>query len=158
MLVKPITYTDYNGRERTEKFYFNLTKAELWDMEFGETGGMRNLIQLMLEKQDLPKIIKEVKRFILAAYGEKSLDGRRFIKSEELSEAFKQTPAFSALYMELISDGATAADFINGLMPEDMAAQMEEKTEDAPIAPVVSLPVSQEKPTEPADAGLLKSN
>lgn len=121
MLKKLIHYTDYNGVERSENFYFNLTKAELLDMELGTTGGFRQLLQNIIDKQDIPKIIDAFKTIIFKAYGEKSADGRRFVKSPELSEAFSQTEAYSNLYMELISDAEAAAAFINGIVPAEAA-------------------------------------
>lgn len=120
MLKKLIKYTDYNGVERQENFYFNLTKTELIEMETEVTGGFRQLLENIMEKQDIPKIMNSFKKIILKAYGEKSPDGRRFFKSEELSIAFSQTEAYNVLYMELLSDAKKAAAFINGLIPEDM--------------------------------------
>lgn len=120
MFKKLIKYTDYNGTERQENFYFNLNKTELMEMETEVTGGMRQLLEDMMEKQDIPKIMKAFKTIILKAYGEKSPDGRRFYKSDELSTAFTQTEAYNVLYMELLSDAKKAAAFINALMPEDM--------------------------------------
>ena len=123
MLKKLIKYTDYNGTERQENFYFNLNKAELMEMETEVTGGMRQLLEDMMEKQDIPKIMKAFKTIILKAYGEKSPDGRRFMKSDELSTAFTQTEAYDELYMELLSDAKKAAEFITALMPEDMRGE-----------------------------------
>lgn len=126
MLKKLIAYTDYNGKERKENFYFSLNKAELMEMELGTVGGMQNLIQLIIDKQDIPEIIKAFKMIILKSYGEKSADGIRFIKSEELSNAFSQTEAYSNLFMELISDAEAAAAFINGIVPADLARKPED--------------------------------
>lgn len=140
MLKKLINYTDYDGRERSENFYFYLNKAELMEMELGVDGGMQQMIQLIIDKQDIPKIMNAFKTIILKAYGEKSPDGRRFIKSKELSEAFSQTEAYSNLYMELVTDAAAAAAFINSIVPEEVAQaanerrkqnEDENKTEDA---------------------------
>lgn len=144
MLQKLITYTDYNGNQRSENFYFNLTKAELMDMELGVTGGMRQLLQLIMDKQDIPKIIDAFKEIIFKAYGEKSPDGRRFVKSKELSEAFSQTEAFSDLYMELITDANAAAAFINGIVPAEIRDSMTEeetKEENKPADASVLTPV-----------------
>ena len=140
MLKKLIKYTDYDGRERAENFYFYMSKAELMEMELGTVGGMQNLIQLIIDKQDIPKIMDAFKTIILKAYGEKSADGRRFIKSKELSEAFSQTEAYSNLYMELITDADAAAVFINGIVPEDvaMAAEARRKQEETKEAPAVA--------------------
>ena len=117
MLKKTITYTDYNGDERKEGFYFNLTKAELMEMEMSTEGGLAERIQKVVDTKDVPSIIKIFKDLVLKAYGEKSADGKRFIKSKELSEAFAQTEAYSILFMELASDADEASKFINGIVP-----------------------------------------
>lgn len=123
MLKKTITYTDYNGSELTEDFYFNLSKAEIMEMEMGTTGGLAEMITKIVAAQDAPAIIKVFKDLILRAYGEKSADGKRFIKSNELSTAFSQTEAYSQLFMELATDAEAAAAFVNGIIPTDMAKE-----------------------------------
>lgn len=117
MLKKTITYTDYNDVERTEEFYFNLTEAEIMEMEMGTTGGMAEMIERIVAAKDAPAIIKIFKDIILKAYGEKSPDGKRMIKNDELREAFSQTGAYSKLFMELATDADKAAEFINGIIP-----------------------------------------
>ena len=130
MLTKTIKYTDYNGVEREEKFLFNLSKAELMEMELGTTGGLAETIQNVVEAQDTPSIIKIFKDLILKAYGEKSADGKRFIKIDEngkpLSIAFSQTEAYSELFMELSSNAEAAANFIKGIIPNDIEIPEEE--------------------------------
>ena len=121
MLKKTITYNDYNGVERTEDFYFNLTKAEIMEMEMGTAGGMAEMIERIVKAQDAPSIINIFKKIILKAYGEKSADGRRFMKSEEISEGFAQTEAYSILFMELATDADAASAFVNGVVPADTA-------------------------------------
>lgn len=123
MLKKTITYTDYNGTERTENHYFNLSKAELTEMELSTTGGFADMIQNIIDAQDGPAIMKIFKDIILKAYGEKSPDGKRFIKSDELSTAFSQTEAYSELFMELVTDAEKASEFINAIIPADIAAE-----------------------------------
>lgn len=120
MLKKTIKYTDYNGLEREEDFYFNLTKAEIMEMEMGTVGGMSEMIQKIVSTKDAPAIIKIFKELVLKAYGEKSADGKRFIKSKEIAEAFSQTEAYSNLFMELATDSDAAAAFVNGIVPQDM--------------------------------------
>lgn len=117
MLKKTITYTDYNNNERTEDFYFNLTKAEVMEMEMGTAGGMQEFLNRIVAEQDSAKIIEMFKKIILKAYGQKSLDGKRFIKSEELSSEFSQTEAYSDLFMELATNADAASAFINGILP-----------------------------------------
>lgn len=118
MLKKTVTYTDYNGSERTEDFYFNLTKAEIMEMELTTVGGLSAMIEKIVAAKDGPTIIKTFKDLVLKAYGEKSADGRRFIKSPEISEAFAQTEAYSQIFMELATDDEAAAKFVNGIIPE----------------------------------------
>ena len=117
MLKKTITYVDYNGTERKEDFYLNLSKAEIMEMEMGTTGGMVEMINRIVAAQDAPAIIDVFKKMILRAYGEKSADGKRFIKSKEISEAFSQTEAYSQLFMELATDADAASKFVNGIVP-----------------------------------------
>lgn len=118
MLTKPITYTDYDGVERTENFMFNLTKAEIAELNLTTEGGLQAAVQKIIDSRDVPEITKWFKKIIMMAYGEKSADGRRFIKSEELTENFLQTEAYSELFMELISDDNAAAAFVNGIIPK----------------------------------------
>lgn len=119
MLTKTITYTDYDGNERTEKFYFNLTQAELVEMEVSATGGFTRYIEKILESKDGGKIMEVFKELLFKAYGEKSPDGRRFIKSKELSVEFSQTEAYNKLFMELCTDDKAAAAFVNGIIPTE---------------------------------------
>lgn len=118
MLKKTITYTDYNGVERTEDFYFNFSKAEITEMEMGIDGGMSAMLNKIINTKDVPSLIKIFKDLVLKAYGEKSADGKRFIKSEEISTAFSQTEAYSDLYMVLATNADEAAKFFNAIIPE----------------------------------------
>ena len=128
MLKKIITYTDYNGVERTEPFYFNLSKAELMEMELGVTGGMTEMLNKIINAKDGPSLMKTFKEMIMKAYGVKSDDGKRLIKSEELSIAFTQTEAYSVLFMELITDDKAAADFVSGIIPNEIQAEVAAQT------------------------------
>lgn len=121
MLKKTITYTDYNGLERTENFYFNLSKAEIMEMELSTSGGLVEMLNKIVAAKDGPAIVKVFKDLVLKAYGVKSDDGRRFIKSPELSAEFAQTEAYSILFMELATDDKKGAEFVNGIVPADMA-------------------------------------
>ena len=117
MLKKTFTYTDYNGVERTEDFYFNLSKAELMEMELSTTGGLAEMINKIVAAQDAPAIVKVFKELVLKSYGQKSADGRRFIKSKELADEFAQTEVYSQLFMELATDADAASKFVNGIVP-----------------------------------------
>lgn len=121
MLKKRIKYTDYDGNEREEDFYFNLSKAELIELELTTEGGLEQMIQKITDTRDMPKLIELFKRLILMSYGEKSENGKRFIKSKELSDAFAQTEAYSELFMELATDDKAASDFVNGIVPQGLA-------------------------------------
>ena len=120
MLKKTITYIDYNGVERTEDFWFNLTNAEILEMELGATGGFTDMLTKIVSTQDVPSMVKIFKDLILKAYGEKSADGKRFVKSQEISDAFAQTEAYSQLFMELATNTDSAISFVNGIVPKNM--------------------------------------
>ena len=122
-------YTDYSDNKRTEDFYFNLTEAECLEMEMSTEGGMEQMLRRIIAAQDMPTIMATFKKIILKAYGEKSPDGRRFIKSEELSTAFSQTEAYSDLFVELSTNAEAAAKFINATITI-------KKTDAQPIPPI----------------------
>ena len=118
MLKKTITFEDYDGNSRTEDFYFNLSKAEIAEMEMSIDGGVSKLLDKIVETNDNQKIVKYFKEFILKSYGKKSLDGRRFMKSKEITDEFSQTEAYSQLFMELATDADKASEFVNGIIPK----------------------------------------
>ena len=124
MLKKTIKYEDYNGTERTEDFYFNLTKAEILEMQMTTTGGLAEMITKIVAAQDQVAIIKIFKDLILKAYGEKSPDGKKFIKSEELTTSFAQTEAYSQMFMELATDADAASNFVNGIIPNEVSKEL----------------------------------
>lgn len=119
MYKKTITYKDYNDEERTEDFYFNLSRAEVTQMELATEGGLGAMIERITKARDIPAIMDVFKDLILRSYGQKSPDGRRFIKSKALSEEFSQTEAYSNLFMELATNANAASAFVNGIMPSD---------------------------------------
>ena len=120
MLKKTVTYVDYNGVERTEDFYFNLSKAEVTEMELSVRGGLSAMLEELIKSGDSARIVEIFKDLVLRSYGEKSADGKRFVKSKELSEAFSQTEAYSEIFMELALDEKAAADFVNGILPANL--------------------------------------
>jgi len=126
MLKKTISYIDYDGNERKEDHYFNLNKAEVIELELEEQGGLSKLVEKLVAEQDGKRIMAIFKDLIMRSYGEKSLDGKRFIKSPELSTAFIQTEAYSELIMEMLTDPNAAAAFVNGIVPKS-----EENPEDS---------------------------
>lgn len=127
MLKREITYEDFNGDEITETFYFNVSKPELIELEVEVKDGFSAWMQRIIKAEDYQTIIKEFKRFVLFAYGEKSQDGKRFIKNDELREGFSQTNAYNVLFMELAEDDGKAAEFVIGVMPKDMAPDIQKQ-------------------------------
>ena len=121
MIKKTITYTDYNGNERTEDHYFNLSNAEITEMEFTTIGGLSEMINKIIATDNTPEIYKLFKNIVLKAYGEKSLDGKRFMKMDEkgvpLYIAFSEKEAYSVLMMELVSEAKKAADLFKEVIP-----------------------------------------
>ncbi len=123
MVKKTITYTDYNGVERTEDFYFNLTKAELMEMQLSMEGGMRAYIQRIMAAKSQLALVNLFKQILLLSYGKKSDDGRLFLKNDTIRAEFEAHPVYSQIYMELSLNEEKAAEFINGLIPADMRNQ-----------------------------------
>lgn len=123
MLKKSLKYTDFDGNERTEDFYFNLTKAEVTEMEMSTEGGLTRMLEKIVAEKDSKRIIEAFKDLILRSYGEKSPDGKRFVKNQELRDAFSQTEAYSDLFMELATNAEAAAAFVAGIIP---AARLEQ--------------------------------
>lgn len=122
MLKLPVKYVDFNGIEREEDFYFNLTKAEVAELELGRKGGLVKYLQQIMAEEDSPKIVQMMKEIVLMSYGVKSEDGKRFIKTEELRTEFSQTAAYSEVFIALSTDAKAAADFMNGILPADLTA------------------------------------
>lgn len=117
-------YEDYDGNERIEEFYFNLTKAEITDMELTTEGGMSAMLNRIIAAKDISKLIAVFKDLILRSYGQKSPDGRRFIKSDELTKEFTETPAYSQIYLRLATDDKAATEFVNNVIPKDLQKEV----------------------------------
>ena len=123
MLKKTITYEDFNGETVSEDFFFHLSKAELVELEMSQKGGLSEALQRIIATEDTKEIIAEFKNIILSAYGKRSDDGKRFIKNQQLREEFESTEAYSTLFMELLTNTDAAIEFINGVIPQDMAEE-----------------------------------
>lgn len=128
MLKKTIKYVDYDNNEREEDFYFNLSQAELTTMQMSEVGGLEKKLDNIIKAQDAPRIMEMFRDIIRRSYGVKSPDGRRFIKSEALSDEFEQTEAYSILFMELCTNADAAASFVQGILPKDLADEVKKAT------------------------------
>ena len=128
MFTKTLTYTDFDDNERTETLRFNLSEPEIIEMQSSYPGGLEKMLQKIVEEKDEQKLLAMFKELILKSYGEKTPDGRRFIKSKEMSEAFSQTRAYEQFYMEIIRDTDLAIEFTNKIMPksvQDAASKMQ---------------------------------
>lgn len=130
MLKESITYVDFNGLERTEEFRFNLTKTELTRMETGKSGSLSALLTKIVNAKDIPDILEAIEMLILKSYGEVSVDGKRFDKSEKISEDFSHTAAYDVLYEKMITDDEYAYKFLLGILPTEIAKQVEQQKGD----------------------------
>lgn len=133
MISKQVSYTDYNGNERKETYYFHLTKAELSEMALSTEGGLETMIKRIIETENVQEIVRMFKEILIKSYGEKSVDGKSFFKMDEngnpLSRKFVQTEAYSQLFMELSQDPKVASEFIKGVLPADLASQVPDDPE-----------------------------
>jgi hypothetical protein len=132
MLRKSIKYTDFNGEEVTDIHYFNLTNTELLNLEVSTKGGFQALLQKIVDEKDVKELVSQFQTIVLMSYGQKSEDGKRFIKNEELRNEFTQTAAYDALFMELSTDADAAANFVKGVMPKNI---QEAPVQDKPVIP-----------------------
>lgn len=131
MLKITKTYEDWNGMERTEDFYFNLSEAEITELQIGTVGGFAETIEKIINAKDQSELIKIFKDLVLMSYGEKTADGRHFRKNDEVKNGFVDNPAYSIIFMELVSDAEKAAEFINGIMPKSIdKAELQKKTDE----------------------------
>lgn len=129
MLKITKTYEDWNGMERTEDFYFNLSEAEITELQIGTVGGFAETIEKIINAKEQSGLIKIFKDLVLMSYGEKTADGRHFRKNDEVKNGFVDNPAYSIIFMELVSDAKKAAEFINGIMPKSIdKAELQKKT------------------------------
>lgn len=126
MLKKTITYTDYDGMERTEDFWFNLSKTELTKLDAELPGGVLGVLRKIIDKKDRKALVDFIETLILRSYGEKTLDGKRFVKTPDMAEEFMQTPAYDELFMSILSDTDSQTSFINGVIPQSMAKDIEQ--------------------------------
>lgn len=139
MYKKVIKYTDYNGVEREEPFYFNLNKAELVKWEGSTVGGMRAMYDKIIAAQDKEALISLFETIIQRAYGEKSPDGKRFMKSPEILANFTSTEAYSNLFMELASDDEAATAFMEGIMPADLLEAVRKEQANGEVVAMASV-------------------
>lgn len=150
MLKKTITFEDLDGNPITEDFYFNISKADLAEMEFSQKGGMQDHLNAIVKAEDGKEIMRIFKEIIAMAVGKRSEDGRRFIKTEDIRDEFLQTDAYSVLFMELVTDAGKGAEFITAIMPGDLAAKVAagERVTDLPI-PEEEMPAWMREDREP---------
>ena len=128
MYVKKITFTDFAGETRTEEYMFNMSKSDIVQWRYSVNGGIEEVFRRIIDKNDQKALIGMVKDLIHRSYGERSIDGKKFEKRRDgvdLVDDFEQSAAYDALFMELITDSKAAADFVNGLMPAELVAELE---------------------------------
>lgn len=125
MLKKTITYIDFNDEKQTEDFYFHMSEAELAELELTADGGLKSWLERIIAREDGEEMVAMFKKIILGAYGKKSLDGKRFLKTQEIRDDFVSSPAYSVLFMELITDVSAMVGFVNGMVPRDLARNAE---------------------------------
>lgn len=125
MLKREITYEDFEGNPVTDVYYFNMTRIEWLEFNAEFDGGMEGVFKRIIETKDLNGVVSTLKKIILAAYGVKSDDGKRFIKSAQVREEFTQTPAFDVLFMDVATNDNAALNFIQGIMPKEFRAEFD---------------------------------
>lgn len=120
MIKKRIKYEDFDGVEREEDFYFNLTKTELVKWNYSESGGLEEAVKKIIDTKDAKELLKIYDKIITMSYGVKSPDGKKFVKSEEITNDFKDTNAYDVMFIEYLSHPESFNTFIDGIMPKDI--------------------------------------
>lgn len=133
MYKKTITYTDYNGNERTEDFYFNISRGEAQKLQMSKNGGLTEYLNRLIQTQDNEEIVKFFEYFIKLSYGVKSLDGRRFIKNDDVYNDFAQSEAYSVFFSELAESTDACAEFVNGALAGAQAVPKDHQEKQPPI-------------------------
>lgn len=131
MLRKIITFKDYNGKDRKEDHWFNLEQHEVYKLQMGVKGGLIEALKEAVRTEDSPTIIEYYEKIIDASYGVRGADGKSFKKSPEILEAFKCTPAYSVLFMEILTNPEAADEFTRGVIPADVSAKLPADLNDA---------------------------
>jgi hypothetical protein len=145
MLKREIKYVDWDGVPQVEVAYFHLAKSELVEMAADSEEGLDVIIRKMVASADNKQIVALLKRVIRLAYGRRSDDGKRFTKTDDIQDEFMQSQAYDALFMDLITNEQTIADFLLGILPTDLGAQVQAdmKLEATPILPPPSMQLSE---------------
>ncbi len=141
MLKREITYEDFNGESATDIFYFNISKPELIEMDVEHEEGMGAWLKRVVATKDHKSLLKEFKELVLLAYGQKSDDGKRFVKSDQIREEFSQTAAYQELFMELATNDGAAAEFLIGALPKDMTTALEQSIETTTAVDKINPPI-----------------
>ena len=144
MFSREFEYIGYDGKPKKDTYWFNLTEAELYEIDLSSIHGFTGEMNKLLKEERTKEIVDAFKGIILSAVGVVSADGRKFIKNEEIREDFYRSKAYSQLFVELVSSGEKVAEFLKGAIPEEIRQKMEadEHGEEAPVnAEILDLPV-----------------
>lgn len=125
MIRKTVKYTDFDDNEVTETFEFNLTKAELTELNFLEDGSdLATVLGAMADgSTNVRQVLEILKDILTKAVGKKSDDGKLFEKNDRIRAELFATNAYSELLYELIDSPQKAADFMTGLLPKDIRSE-----------------------------------
>lgn len=123
MYSRKVKYEDYDGNQREDECFFNLNKAELLELQMSWDGGLEKVLEKIVAEHDQKRMIEMFKMIMLKSYGQKSLDGKRFIKNAQITEEFTQTEAYSELFMLFATDADAASEFINGIIPKSLVEE-----------------------------------
>lgn len=137
MHIEKVSYVDAVGNSVEEELRFNLTKAEITEMQYSVKGGLSAMIEQLSATDDAAVVVRIVKDIILMAYGEKYTDSKgitRFLKNQDIRDAFMATEAYSVLFMKFMNDTDALNNFIVAVMPEDMRAKVAEEKKRLTVA------------------------
>lgn len=152
MFSRIFTYMGYDNKEHKDTWWFNLSESELYKMEIGSVGGVNGLMNRLLRENEPGKVVDIFEKIILGAVGERSIDGRKFVKNEDIRQDFYQSPAYNELFMELVSKPDNFRNFLLACIPEELAAKIKELGQDEAPTEAVEDAADNADHLDPLDA------
>ena len=127
MIKKTVKYVDFNGVDKSEDLYFNLTKTELNNLNFKHHGTYSDQLKAIVDNKDVKLVTELFAEIIQRGYGIKSEDGRNFRKSPEILYDFTTSAVYDALMTELLENADEAANLFVGMLPSDLQGQVKDE-------------------------------
>ena len=112
-----VQYQNFDGDLETEDLYFHLNIKELQEMENWDVPLTKRIAKLT-KTEDGKEAFELMRDIVEAAYGERSADGKRFVKNPEVLKNFTQGLAYDEVIISFIDGTTDLGKFVEGLLPK----------------------------------------